>query len=77
MVSLSRENVLIKNSFCVDYINRHICVILKQTRGEKYFWNYGVSTSKNLPSIKTMRTLAKIVKINFFRTLELNKELQN
>lgn len=37
-----------KNSFCVNYSNRHVYAIFKQTRREKYFWNYRVSISKIL-----------------------------
>ena len=42
--------------------------------GHQWEWQ-SKNLQKNCFSIKAMRTLAKIIKINFFRTLEINQRL--
>lgn len=40
-----------------------------------HFLNGRIRISENLPPVRTMRTLATIVKINFFKTLEIKQRL--
>lgn len=46
------------------------------SKRKKHFWNGKVRTLKNPPSVKAMITMAKLFKINCFRTLKLSKSLQ-